>query len=91
MNSSATESASSPLPFGWAEHVRGDGHWGAALREYMRDYNHRSVLGALSELLPLPENRLTLASETDHNGMPIARFDYTQCDNDLPTSPTRSG
>ena len=31
---------SSPLPIGWAEHVLADGHWGAALREYMRDYNH---------------------------------------------------
>ncbi len=30
----------SPLPIGWAEHVLADGHWGRALREYMRDYNH---------------------------------------------------
>ena len=29
-----------PLPIGWAEHVLADGHWGHALREYMRDYNH---------------------------------------------------
>ncbi|MBA2474716.1 MAG: GMC family oxidoreductase [Actinobacteria bacterium] len=71
-----------PLPIGWAEHVRGDGHWGAALREYMRDYNHWAVVGCLAELLPLPDNRVTLADETDHNGLPIARFDYTQCDND---------
>ena len=35
----------SPLPIGWAEHVLADGHWGAALREYMRDYNHWTVLG----------------------------------------------
>ena len=34
-----------PLPIGWAEHVLADGHWGAALREYMRDYNHWAVLG----------------------------------------------
>ena len=54
-----------------------DGHRGAALREYMRDYNHWAVLGALCELLPLPENRVTLADETDAYGMPIARFDYT--------------
>ena len=52
----------SPLPIGWAEHVLADGHWGQALREYMRDYNHWSMLGALSELLPLPENRVTLAT-----------------------------
>ena len=72
----------SPLPIGWAEHVLADGHWGRALREYMRDYNHWSTVGALSELLALPDNRVTLADEKDVFGMPIARFDYTQCDND---------
>ncbi|HEX2587528.1 MAG TPA: GMC family oxidoreductase [Gaiellales bacterium] len=72
----------SPLPIGWAEHVIADGHWGRQLREYMRDYNHWSVLGALCELLPEPGNRVTLADEADENGMPLARFDYTQCEND---------
>jgi choline dehydrogenase-like flavoprotein len=72
----------SPLPIGWAEHVLADGHRGAALREYMRDYNHWAVLGALCELLPLPENRVTLADEPDQFGMPISRFDYSFCDND---------
>lgn len=71
-----------PLPIGWAEHVLADGHWGQALREYMRDYNHWYVIGALNELLPRPENRVTLAEETDANGMPVARMDYSQCDND---------
>jgi choline dehydrogenase-like flavoprotein len=72
----------SPLPIGWAEHVLADGHWGTALREYMRDYNHWTVLGALSELLPHPDNRVTLADETDEQGLAIARLDYTQSDND---------
>jgi choline dehydrogenase-like flavoprotein len=72
----------SPLPIGWAEHVLADGHRGAALREYMRDYNHWAVLGSLCELLPLPGNRVTLADELDQFGMPVARFDYTQCAND---------
>jgi choline dehydrogenase-like flavoprotein len=71
-----------PLPIGWAEHVQAEGHWGRALREYMRDYNHWTVLGVLSELLPHPENRVTLADEKDEYGMPIARFDYTQSKND---------
>ena len=48
----------------------------------MRDYNHWTVVGALSELLPRADNRVTLADEQDASGMPIARFDYTQCDND---------
>jgi choline dehydrogenase-like flavoprotein len=72
----------SPLPIGWAEHVLADGHWGVALREYMRDYNHWSTLGALCELLPRPENRVTLADELDSYGLPIPRLDYSQCDND---------
>lgn len=71
-----------PLPIAWAEHVLADGHWGQALREYMRDYNHWYTLGALSELLPQPRNRVTLAEEKDVNGMPVARMDYSQCDND---------
>jgi choline dehydrogenase-like flavoprotein len=71
-----------PLPIAWAEHVLADGHWGHALREYMRDYNHWTTLGLLCELLPQPDNRVTLADETDEHGMPVARMDYTQCDND---------
>jgi choline dehydrogenase-like flavoprotein len=72
----------SPLPIGWAEHVLAHGHWGAALREYMRDYNHWSVLGVLCELLPQAENRVTLAEEHDRYGMPIPRFTHSLCEND---------
>jgi choline dehydrogenase-like flavoprotein len=72
----------SPLPIGWAEHVLAEGHWGMALREYMRDYNHWATAGVLNELLPLADNRVTLADETDTYGLPIARFDYSLCDND---------
>src|SRR5207248_9343089 len=72
----------SPMPIGWAEHVVAEGHWGMALREYMRDYNHWTVIGSLCELLPYPDNRVTLADEVDAVGMPIARFDYTLSDND---------
>ncbi len=72
----------SPLPIGWAEHVMAEGHWGRALREYMRDYNHWATIGVLNELLAQPDNRVTLADERDQYGMPIARMDYTLCDND---------
>jgi len=72
-----------PLPIEWAQHVLADGHWGPALREYMRDYNHWYTLGILSELLPLAENRVTLDPEVrDQRGLPVARMEYTQCDND---------
>jgi len=72
----------SPLPIGWAEHVLADGHWGRALREYMRDYNHWATIGVLNELLPHLENRVTLADDTDPYGQPVARMDYTLSDND---------
>jgi len=71
-----------PLPIEWSTHVMADGHWGAALREYMRDYNHWSVLGVLCELLPSPDNRVTLADEKDQYGLPIARYDHSLGDND---------
>jgi len=72
----------SPLPIGWAEHVLADGHWGRALREYMRDYNHWACIGVLNELLAQPDNRVTLADESDAYRLPVARFDYSLCDND---------
>ena len=71
-----------PLPIDWAGHVQAEGHWGRPLREYMRDYNHWAVLAVLCELLPLPENRVTLAGHQDANGMPVANFTYSHCDND---------
>nr|WP_249012121.1 GMC family oxidoreductase [Conexibacter sp. DBS9H8] len=71
-----------PLPIAWAEHVLADGHWGHALREYMRDYAHWTTLGLLCELLPQPENRVTLAEETDRHGLPVAHMSYSQCEND---------
>ena len=72
----------SPLPIGWAEHVLAEGHWGQSLREYMRDYNHWTVLGILAEFMPLPENRVTLADEQDQFGVPVAQFNYNLCEND---------
>jgi choline dehydrogenase-like flavoprotein len=72
----------SPLPIGWAEHVQAGGHWGADLREYMRDYNHWTVLGVLCELLPQPENRVTLADAEDQYGLPVANFSHSLCAND---------
>ncbi|MDA8322004.1 MAG: GMC family oxidoreductase [Actinomycetota bacterium] len=72
----------SPLPITWAEHVAAQGHWGRSLREYMSDYVHWACLGALCEFLPQPENRVTLADETDQHGLPVARFSYSQCAND---------
>jgi choline dehydrogenase-like flavoprotein len=71
-----------PLPIDWAEHVISEGHWGLSLREYMRDYNHWTILGCLCEFLPQAENRVTLASEQDQYGMPVAQFNHNRCEND---------
>jgi choline dehydrogenase-like flavoprotein len=72
----------SPLPIGWSEHVTAEGHWGQSLREYMRDYNHWTVLGILAEFMPQAENRVTLADEQDQYGMPLSQFNYNRCAND---------
>jgi choline dehydrogenase-like flavoprotein len=72
----------SPLPITYAEHVAAQGHWGEVLREYMRDYNHWAVMGSLCEFLPRWENAVSLATETDRNGLSVANFSYSMCDND---------
>ena len=72
----------SPLPITYAEHVVAQGHWGESLREYMRDYVHWASLGALCELLPRYENSVSLATDVDRHGLPVANFSYSMCDND---------
>jgi choline dehydrogenase-like flavoprotein len=72
----------SPLPITHAEHVTAQGHWGEAMREYMRDYVHWATLGALCEFLPRFENSVSLADMTDRFGLRVARFSYSQGDND---------
>jgi choline dehydrogenase-like flavoprotein len=71
----------SPLPIAYAEHVAAQGHWGSVLREYMRDYVHWATVG-LCEFLPRYDNHVSLAERTDRHGLPVARFSYSQCDND---------
>lgn len=72
----------SPLPITYSEHVAAEGHWGAGLRQRMRDYVYWSVLGALCDFLPLADNRVTLDAQTDRHGLPVARLTYSQCAND---------
>ncbi|HEX3841761.1 MAG TPA: GMC family oxidoreductase [Acidimicrobiales bacterium] len=72
----------SPLPITYAEHVVAQGHWGQALREYMRDYVHWATVGALCEFLPRYDNGVTLADQKDRFGLPVAHFSYSQGEND---------
>jgi choline dehydrogenase-like flavoprotein len=52
------------------------------LREYVRDYVHWATIGVLCEFLPQADNRVTLADQVDRHGLRVARFSYSQCDND---------
>jgi len=72
----------SPMPITYSEHITAQGHWGEVLREYMRDYVHWAVFGALCEFLPQYRNSVTLAETKDRHGLPVANFFYSQCDND---------
>ena len=73
----------SPLPIGWAEHVLADGHWGTALREYMRDYNHWAMLGVLIRAAAAP-GQPGHARRRDRRVRPCRSPAWTtrQCDND---------
>ena len=75
--------AQGPLPVEWSAAMSASRRlWGAALREKMGDYNHQVGLKMVGEMLPHPDNRVTLADETDRYGLPIARVTYSWHDND---------
>jgi choline dehydrogenase-like flavoprotein len=46
--------------------------WGRRMHEVMDQYAHWAVICAMVEQLPSPENRVTLAEETDQHGIPVA-------------------
>ena len=63
-------------PIGWAEHVLADGHWGRALREYMRDYNHWTrARGAQRAASRTRATASRWPTRHDAYGLPVARFD----------------
>ncbi|HWD99853.1 MAG TPA: GMC family oxidoreductase, partial [Bryobacteraceae bacterium] len=72
-----------PLPIAFAKQMMAaKGAWGWGLRRVMMDYNHWSGLGLLGEILPWPDNRVTIAAEKDRFGIPVARVDFSLHDND---------
>jgi len=72
-----------PLPIAFAKQMMAaKGAWGWGLRRVMMDYNHWSGLGLLGEILPWPDNRVTLAEEKDRFGIPVARVDFSLHEND---------
>jgi hypothetical protein len=52
------------------------------MRRIMMDYNHWSAFGLLGEILPWPDNRVTLAKETDQFGLRVAQVNFDLHDND---------
>jgi choline dehydrogenase-like flavoprotein len=56
--------------------------WGEDLMEVVHEYAHWGLLATLGEVLPNPENRVTLADERDDNGVPVARVTFSYGDND---------
>jgi choline dehydrogenase-like flavoprotein len=72
-----------PLPIAFAKQmVAAKKAWGWGLRREMMDYNHWATLGVLGEILPWPENRVTLDEEKDQFGLPIAHVSFNLHDND---------
>ncbi|MCK9918132.1 GMC family oxidoreductase, partial [Microbacteriaceae bacterium K1510] len=56
--------------------------WGKSLREAMLDYNKYARVTLVGEVLPHPDNRVTLADEKDEYGMPLAKVTFSYQDND---------
>jgi choline dehydrogenase-like flavoprotein len=48
----------------------------------MMDYKHWSAFGLLGEILPWPDNRVTLAKETDQFGLRVAQVNFDLHEND---------
>jgi choline dehydrogenase-like flavoprotein len=70
-----------PIAFGM-QMVAAKKAWGWGLRREMMDYNHWASFGLLGEILPWPENRVTLDEEKDRFGLPIAHVSFNLHDND---------
>ena len=56
--------------------------WGHDLMEVLDEYAHWGLLAGLGEVLPDPDNRVTLADEADDHGVPVARVTFSYGEND---------
>lgn len=67
-----------PLPITWAKALSGGrGLWGQALVDEMNRANHSVGLKMVGEVLPNPDNRVTLTDETDRLGLPVPRVTFS--------------
>lgn len=72
-----------PLPIAFAKQMmQAKGAWGWGMRRVLMDYNHWASLGLLGEILPWPDNRVTIAEAKDKWGIPVAHVNFDLHDND---------
>lgn len=56
--------------------------WGGDLMDVLDEYAHWGLLASLGEVLPNPDNRVTLAEEADDHGVPVAHVTFSYGEND---------
>lgn len=56
--------------------------WGEKLRDVMQNYNYYARLTMVGEVLPNPDNRITLTDEKDEYGLPRAKVTFSYGEND---------
>jgi choline dehydrogenase-like flavoprotein len=72
-----------PLPIAFGKQmVSTKRAWGWGLRREMMDYNHWASFGLLGEILPWPDNRVTLSEERDQFGIRVPHISFNLHDND---------
>ncbi|MGG1662783.1 GMC family oxidoreductase [Brevibacillus sp. NRS-1366] len=65
-----------------AEREDGSFLWGKQLRETMLDYNQFARITLVGEVLPHPDNAVTLSGEKDEYGMPVPKVTFSYQEND---------
>jgi choline dehydrogenase-like flavoprotein len=72
------------FPISFADNLVGSNPdlWGRELMDVLDEYANWGLLATLGEVLPNPENRVTLADELDDNGVPVARITFSYGEND---------
>ncbi|HZL27863.1 MAG TPA: GMC family oxidoreductase [Acidobacteriaceae bacterium] len=72
-----------PLPIAFGKQmVAAKRAWGWGLRREMMDYNHWACFGLLGEILPWPDNRVTLSEDKDRFGLRVAHVSFNLRSND---------
>jgi choline dehydrogenase-like flavoprotein len=72
-----------PVAFAHAvSKAEGGPFWGQRLKETLLDYNHYGRVTLVGEVLPNPDNRITLADENDDYGLPRAKVTFSFSEND---------